>query len=369
MRILVRSEAGEQRALGRLVGWLTRRAGRRCGRGSGLRRRGGGRHDRAPCAEPRRPFLTKPAEAQEVQQRQQARGVDRGGVDPAPVVLPGHVAVVLQPDQRARQRQLVPTCLDRFAPLGREVGQVLEHAFDGAVLHHELRGRLGSNARYARHVVDRVAHEREHVDHVLGPHALAVEEPLGREFGAGLHVVQHRAGIEELRQVLVLAGDPDRRLGMLAPHPTDERRDDVVGLDAPFREDGDARQARQLEAPLDLTVEVLGRRLAMRLVLGVELGPEGLGVAAGIDHERHVRASAVAQELQQHLAEAVDHVGRLVRDGAVEPAADRVVRAEELRVAIDDAEAIGHVRRPRRPHEGRAGAPRVQDRARRRAEP
>ena len=51
--------------------------------------------------------------------------------------------------------------------------------------------------------------------------------------------------------------------------------------------------------------------------------------------------SVFTKQLEQHADEAVGHVGGFVRDRARHRGSDRVVRTEELCVAVDDVERRG----------------------------
>src|SRR5690606_39051802 len=126
------------------------------------------------------------------------------------------------------------------------------------------RRGLAADAGYAGDVVDGIAHEREETRHALGDHAEARRDiPIGEAHIADVIPVLV-AGPYELRQVLVARHEHDVVSG--GTHFRRERADDVVGLVLVARETRDAKSLAQAAAQPELTFEVFGRRLAIRLV-------------------------------------------------------------------------------------------------------
>ncbi len=214
-----------------------------------------------------------------------------------------------------------------------------QHALKRSVCRDQARRSLGPDAGHARHVVDRVPHQREHVHDLRGTDSLGLEELLRADVLPRLRIEERDVPVvEELREVLVLAHDPDPHVRICAPCLAHERGDDVVGLNFLERIERDAGEPRELHAPLRLGTEVLGWRIAVSLVLRVDLRPEGATVTRGVHNEHEMRGMLLRDQLQQHADEAVRHLRGLACDGTGHPAADGVVRAEELRVPIDDVQ-------------------------------
>ena len=115
-----------------------------------------------------------------------------------------------------------------------------------------------------------------------------------------------------------------------------EGGDDVVGLVAVELEVGDVQG---VEHPLDqrqLAAELVGRLVALRLVLGVLLEAEGL--ARLVEGDRDVRGHLVAQHVDEHRGEAVDGVGVLPGGGREVLHRQREERAVGQRVAVEEQE-------------------------------
>ncbi len=68
--------------------------------------------------------------------------------------------------------------------------------------------------------------------------------------------------VEQLGEVLVLGDDADVEVRMRLAQSAHDRRDDVVGLDALFAQHRHVHLVQDLEAALDLRVEVVRRLLA-----------------------------------------------------------------------------------------------------------
>jgi hypothetical protein len=139
-----------------------------------------------------------------------------------------------------RVRALLEECFAR--PLLRNLGRVGEDLFQRAVAVHELRSRLVADAAHARHVVRRVADEREVVGHerrryaeslaaVLDAHPLLFD----RAGPAATGVEQPEPGSHELLEVLVARDDDD--VHVLLDRLACQRADHVVRLVAGTGED------------------------------------------------------------------------------------------------------------------------------------
>ena len=150
---------------------------------------------------------------------------------------------------------------------------------DAVRVHQLLRGLL-ADALHARHVVRRVADEREIVGDARGRHAESLAAVLDahplffdarRSAAAG--VQQPDAGTHELLKVLVARDDDDvhARLDALPR----ERADDVVGFIALQCENWNAIRvedgADALHAAIEVGLQLVGQLLARRLVGGIAL--------------------------------------------------------------------------------------------------
>ncbi len=114
----------------------------------------------------RLPFGEAAGEAAEFEAVEDA--VERGGVVGADFELrpvERHVEAGLDGHERLREPRGVGVIRQPLAgALALDIGGVLQERLDRSVLLHEGDGRLLADARHARHVVRRVAHEREHID-------------------------------------------------------------------------------------------------------------------------------------------------------------------------------------------------------------
>ncbi len=269
------------------------------------------------------------------------------GAEPRPVGLDaaerleveGERHLAVQRRELAREERVLASRRERLAELARDEGEVLVEAVHRPELGDQLHGGLLADAAHALDVVDRVAHQCQDVGDLRGLDApalahlgLVVEQRLARPARDGEHA---DAGADELEQVLVPADDDDLPLGQ-RQGAGDERRQGVVGLEA---RDLDTRDPQSLdEAPHvgELAREVVGHRRARRLVLGRE------GVAKRrarrVPGDREIVGLLLADELPEHRAEDQHGLRRDPLGGR--EVADRVVGAEELRVAVDDEEAL-----------------------------
>ncbi len=137
-------------------------------------------------------------------------------------------------------------------------------------------------------------------------------------------------------EVLVLARDA--QLDVLRLQALGHGRDEVVRLVPLELEDGQPQRLDDLADALVLHLEVLGRAVAVRLVLGVEALAKRRGVAH-VERDGQVVWALVADDVEEHLREDVDGLDGLARR-AGEVAERRVVGAEELRVTVDDVEGL-----------------------------
>ncbi len=133
-----------------------------------------------------------------------AQRLGRDGIEPKIVeaALQRHLPVQL--NQLARQPRHVGMLDEIVAHLGRlHRGGGGEHALQVAIFEDQLAGGLGTDAGNAGHIVDRVAHQGEHVAQPVGLHAELVDD-IARAAPLVLHRVEHvDAGLDELGEILV----------------------------------------------------------------------------------------------------------------------------------------------------------------------
>src|SRR5437667_10114293 len=137
-----------------------------------------------------------------------------------------------------------------------------------------------------------------------------------------------------LQQVLV-ARDDDDLVDVQRERLVDQRGQDVVGL---VPRHLDHRRSQRREQPpheRELANEVFGHRRAGGLVVREEMIPEGR--PRRIPGDPEVLGLLLADELPQHRGQDQHGVARYTL-GRRE-IADRVIRAEQVRVAVDDVEA------------------------------
>jgi hypothetical protein len=176
----------------------------------------------------------------------------------------------------------------------------------------ELGGGLLPDAGHARDVVGRVALERLVVDHLVGPQAEPLVDPLhvvdDRVLDAGAGGHQADARRDELEHVEV-DGD-DRGLEVVpSVELLRDRADDVVGLEAGQLVDGDTQRLDHLADLGELVAQVVGHLRPRALVLGVLLVPEG--GPGQVERDGQVVRLEILQAAQDDAGEAEDAVDEL----------------------------------------------------------
>ena len=163
--------------------------------------------------------------------------------------------------------------------------------------------------------------------------------PICRSF-IGSYMLTRRP--DELHQVLV--GGDDGGVGAgLAGLPR-IGRDQVVRLEPLLLDAGQVEGARRLADQAELRDEIVGRRRAVRLVVGVELVAEGLRRIVENDGEmrrRHadIGVARILHQLPHHVAEAEHRAGRQAVGFAVERR-QGVIGAEDVAGAVDEEEVV-----------------------------
>ncbi len=237
-----------------------------------------------------------------------------------------HIERDIRLDRRKlpRQRQLRQRAAQVLADLAADLVRVRDHVVERAVLVEPLRGRLRTALLDARNVVDAVAHQREQIDDALGRHAEFLDDASAVERRVAHRVDERDARRDELREILVAGRDRDVDAGLRRLHR--QRADHVVGFDAFDAQDRKTERLDDREHRLDLRGERIGHRLAVGLVLGVEIVAER--AARRVLHERGVVGFRV-QRRAQHVDDAEQRAGRLA--GRVCQRRQRMERAVEIR--------------------------------------
>ena len=320
-----------------------------------LRRRGGdavvvigvvdGRHAtrarRVGRAGAEQPFLEQ-AELQPVEDGD--GGVDVGVEPRKAVQIEFHRYVDVDGRQALGQQRLLPVLLDPFALLALQAADAGYQRFDRAEPRQQFLRGLVADAGHAGDVVDRIAHQRQHVDHLsdLGyaPALAHFGRPVDRRRAArrAAQPVQRGAVGDQLRQILVRRHQHRAEAGRLGPRG--DGADHVVGLRA---DPGDLRDAQRRGdgAHVVERLKHLFRRLfPLRLVLAVLVVA---AVAAGaVKHHRHVRGPLLLHDLDQRVG--VAERGRGVDAAGGEA---RVGQKDEVRL-IDDRHAVDQEQPPLR---------------------
>ena len=234
----------------------------------------------------------------------------------------------------------------RFArTLLRDLADVREDVLERAVRRHELGRRLVADALHARHVVRRVADEREIVGDVVRRDAESLAAVLHADpllfdarRAAASGIEQPHAGAHELLEILVARNDDDVHAGVDAlPR---QRADDVIGFVAVERENADVERVEELvdalHAAIEVGLQLLGELLARRLVRGIPLVAER---QAGVVHPAEVVGLVRVEEPLQEVDDA-PRGRRVLAAARGERARDqREERAIDQRVAVDEKES------------------------------
>ena len=112
---------------------------------------------------------------------------------------------------------------------------------------------------------------------------------------------------EQLRHVFVAAGDDN--LIVFGQRLHGKGADDVVGFDAGFDDEREAKRFDEAVQRLDLYAQVVRHRRAVRFVGGVEVVAEGF--AFGVKDDAEVGGLVVVVEFGEHFDDAVQGAGRV----------------------------------------------------------
>ena len=213
------------------------------------------------------------------------------------------------------------------------------HCRSCSVLLDQLDRRLLTNARHARHIVGRIAHQRLHIDRLGGGVTQPGFHGRGVHRFVGLDIKHLRVVIENLPQILVL-GD-QKNLISLVLQSASHRRNDIIRLKPRLDENRHARIANDPQDPLLLRIEIIRPGLAIGLVLRPKLLAKQGRFAGVINHHRQIIRLAVLDQIQQHLREDKRSPCGLA-GGTCQITKRSEVRAVNLGVTVDDVEGFGH---------------------------
>ena len=254
------------------------------------------------------------------------------------------VGIAQHRHQLAAARQPVACCAQVLAHLALDLVGVLQDGIQRAVFVQPLGRRLGAHLVHARHVVHRVAGQRQEIDDLsrinaeLVAHAGSVHHR-GRHAVAGHRVDQHGLVVHQLSQVLVAGGDDGAHAG--GARAGGQRADHVVSLDARHHQQRPAQGLGQFMDGRDLRHQRLGRLAAVGLVVLVQVVAEG--APRRVEDHCAQRGPAmqpgVVAQPTQHADHPMDGTGRLAR--LVAQVRQGMIGAKQVAGAIDQQQGLG----------------------------
>jgi hypothetical protein len=251
--------------------------------------------------------------------------------------------IALQRDQPLRQPGIVGMFDQIVAKLALlHLGRGGEDGFEIAMLDDQLGGGLRADARHTRHIVDAVAHQREHIAQLFWADAELLDD-IGLAQTPVVHRVEHveAAILDQLHQVLVARHDRD--LPPLGHSGAGVTRDEIVGFQTRFLDAGQREGAGGVADHWELGHQIGRGRRPVRLILVVHVVAEGLGRL--VEDHRHmgrpVGGVDLIHQLPQHGRIAIDRPHRLAM--LVRQRRQAVIGAEDIAGAVDEIE-MGHMR-------------------------
>ena len=184
--------------------------------------------------------------------------------------------VALNGDQLLGKQSLFPMFFYVLLLLALELVGVRQQLFDAAVLSDELLRRLGADPRYAGHIVRGVAHQPQHIYHLVNP----LDLPLCENFRYAQHLglvaaaprLVHKTPLGNELAVVLVGRDHVRRksliLGLLG-----QRADYIVGLPPRLAQNRDIKRLAEPEHVRQCLAQILGHGLALGFVLFVLVVP------------------------------------------------------------------------------------------------
>jgi hypothetical protein len=227
----------------------------------------------------------------------------------------------------------------------RHFRRVSDERLERPVRGDELARALFADARHALDVVDRVAHQREHVHDLFGKDAEFVLDRSRVVPGAFFLRVKHTDAVAHQLEEILVAGD-DGDVEARGDSLRGQRTDHVVGFIALRRQDRHAQRLTGGVHHRNLYGELVGHRRAIRLVVRHEIVAEG--ASGQIERRADVFRLVLVQQLAQHRDEDIDRVGGtalcVAEEAAFRGAHRRMKRAVHLRAAVDEEQTFtcGH---------------------------
>ena len=257
------------------------------------------------------------------------------------------VAVLFQRHQHLAEFGIAPPFDQAVLQLGGlHVVRGIERRCERAVFCNKLRGRLGADAIDARHIVDCIAHQRQHIPYQFGGDAELLLD-LGEIDALVLHRVEHIDARRAMRRVhladqlhQILVGTDDGDVPAHALRFAGIGGDQVVRLQPGNLDARQAEGARGIADQRELRHQILGRFGTVGLVVLVNVVAEA--DPAGIEDYREVRRPVslveIGGELPQHRGVAIDRADR----GAFRVGQRRqpVIGAKDIGRAIDEIEML-----------------------------
>ena len=225
---------------------------------------------------------------------------------------------------------------------------VREHLLERPEALEELGGGLVADPRDSRDVVGGVALEPDEVGDELGRDPVALDHPVAvidLRVGDPARRGHHPDPVADQLVDVAVAGDDHHRDPCRRGIPG-HRRDHVVGLIALDRDVLEAERLGQRRQVRPLLLEQVRARLALRLVLGVDVLSARPALVPGDDHRPRAE---VDQQLGHHRRESVDRIRRppvsgrdRLGQGEERPVGERVPVDQEQLPVLRLGDLLGH---------------------------
>ncbi|MNQ43593.1 hypothetical protein D3C85_573280 [compost metagenome] len=215
--------------------------------------------------------------------------------------MAGQVAIVFHRQQLARQREIGDGFAQVVAGHALDTLRLFNQLVDRAEFRKPFDRRLGAHLGHAGDVVHGIADQHQVVHDAVGRHAELVDDAGLVQHFARHGVDQRDVAVDQLRQVLVARGNDGVYIvfgGVLG-----QGADHVVRFHALNGQHRPTQRAHGAVDGFDLRRQVFGHGRTVRLVLGIQVVPEGL--AAGIENTCGILCLMIRYKLAQHIDHAV----------------------------------------------------------------
>ena len=196
------------------------------------------------------------------------------------VKLDGQFDIAFDGEQTARGRQPIKRLAQISPHHTTDLVSVRHHIIERAELRQPFHRGLGTHLGHARHVIDRIADQRQVIDDAFGPDAEFFFYCGFIERFIGHGVDQHHLRRHQLRDVLVTSGN--HYVHAVTLGGARQGTDHVVGFHAFHDQQRPAHGGYRFVQWCDLAHQVIRHRRAIRLVLWVNIVAKGL--ALGVEH-------------------------------------------------------------------------------------